>query len=105
MEEDLKNNHKNKEENSDFPGYPMYPSTEDIYNQLKEETEIDPEQTDKKKSNKKEPASNLNEKDFKEDVSGSDLDVPGAELDDEQEEIGSEDEENNIYSLGDDEEE
>ena len=43
-----------------------------------------------------------NEKDFKEDHSGDDLDVPGAELDDENEEIGSEDEENNYYSLGGD---
>lgn len=33
-----------------------------------------------------------NEKDFSDDLSGSDLDVPGSELDDERELIGSEDE-------------
>jgi hypothetical protein len=34
------------------------------------------------------------------DFAGEDLDIPGSELDDAQEEIGSEDEENNLYSLG-----
>lgn len=43
-----------------------------------------------------------NEKDFTDDVTGSDLDIPGAELDDDMENIGSEDEENNYYSLGGD---
>lgn len=36
------------------------------------------------------------------DFEGDDLDVPGSELDDDQEDIGSEDEENNLYSLGSD---
>jgi hypothetical protein len=36
------------------------------------------------------------------DFAGDDLDVPGAELDDESESRGSEDEENNLYSLGGD---
>lgn len=67
-------------------GYPTYPDSEDIYNQAKEEKEIDPEEISK----------------FKEDVSDDELDIPGAELDDKQEEIGSEDEENNYYSLGGD---
>jgi hypothetical protein len=44
----------------------------------------------------------LNEKGFKNDVAGDDLDVPGAEDDDENENIGEEDEENNPYSLGGD---
>ncbi len=101
MDEDLKNN-KKEEDNSDFPGYPMYPTTDDIYNQLKEETEIDPEDITKEKSKNEDPKAKLNEKDFKDDVSGGDLDIPGSELDDEQEDIGSEDEENNGYSLGGD---
>ena len=42
----------------------------------------------------------FNEKEFSEDLTGSDLDVPGSELDDEQEKNGNEDEENNYYSLG-----
>ena len=80
----------------------MYPTTGDIYSKLKEETEVDPENPSKIKSNSEDPDEKLNEKDFKDDVSGGDLDIPGSELDDEQEQIGSEDEENNGYSLGGD---
>jgi hypothetical protein len=69
-----------------LPGYPTYPDSEDIYEQAKEETEIDPEQISK----------------LKDDITNDELDVPGSELDDAQEEIGSEDEENNLYSLGGD---
>lgn len=79
-----------------LPGYPTYPVSEDIYNQEKEEEEIDPEQVTIDKENNV-----VNENNFK-DFSGSDLDVPGSEQDDAQEEIGSEDEENNLYSLGGD---
>jgi hypothetical protein len=69
-----------------LPGYPTYPSTEDLYAQAEEEEEIDPEVIS----------------DLKEDEPVDNLDVPGSELDDNQEEIGSEDEENNYYSLGGD---
>jgi hypothetical protein len=86
-----------------LPGYPTYPESEDIYNQAKEEKEIDPEDISKVKENEEMGVNN--QKDFSEDFSGSDLDVPGSELDDSQEEIGSEDEENNYYSLGDDDHE
>ena len=85
-----------------FPGYPTYPESEDIYNQDKEETDMDPEDLSKIKS-PNETSGTKNEKGFEDDVSGSDLDVPGSELDDQQERIGSEDEENNYYSLGGDE--
>lgn len=88
---------KGKNKEKEFPGYPIYPESEDIYNQAKEETEIDPEQPDELKKSVEQNGI-LNELDFEDDVTGSDLDVPGAELDDEQEEIGSEDEENNLYS-------
>ena len=68
-----------------------------------EEKNINPEDTSQtKESNEHYEAGGNNEKDFGDDVSGSDLDVPGSELDDEQERIGSEDEENNYYSLGGD---
>jgi hypothetical protein len=84
-------------------GYPLYPPGEDVYNNLKEETDIDPEEVTKKKSrNETGIEEKRNEKGFKDDMSGDDLDVPGSELDDEQEKIGSEDEENNYYSLGGD---
>ena len=92
-----------KAEKNGFPGYPAYPASEDIYSRDKEETEIDPEDPAKLKAPVEE-SGKLNEKNFKQDVTGGDLDVPGAELDDDQENIGSEDEENNLYSLGGDKE-
>src|SRR4051812_48723951 len=78
-----------------------YPASEDIYNQSKEIPDVDPEDLLEKKENNKNP-DQWNEKDWKEDESGEDLDVPGAELDDENEIIGAEDEENNYYSIGGD---
>jgi hypothetical protein len=92
-----------KKPNSDLPGYPLYPSNEDIFAKSKEEGNLNPEDTSKPKAlNEEAAAGRNNEKDFEEDASGSDLDVPGSELDDEQESIGNEDEENNYYSLGGD---
>jgi hypothetical protein len=72
----------------------IYPPSEDIYQQLKEEKDLNPEDITKKKA--------LNEKDLRDVKTGADLDVPGSELDDQQENLGSEDEENNYYSLGGD---
>lgn len=93
---------ENKEDlDEKYPGYPTYPPSEDIYNQNKKESEIDPENTSKvKPSNDYNGKQNV--KDFNEDRSGDDLDIPGSELDDDQENIGSEDEENNGYSIGGD---
>lgn len=91
----------NKNDREDFPGYPSYPATEDIYsNEIKEE-EINPENISESKS-MLDITGDLNEKSFDDDVTAADLDIPGAELDDNQENIGSEDEENNYYSLGGD---
>ena len=87
-------------ENTDLPGYPVYPPNEDIYSQCKKEKEIDPDDITKIKPN--EDIGITNEKDFNQDVSGSDLDVPGSELDEILEDIGTEDEENSYYSLGGD---
>ena len=88
---------------TDFYGYTLYPSNEDIYNHSKIEQDINPEDISKNKvSNETDEPETDNEKDFKEDVSGDDLDIPGSELDDEEENVGSEDEENNYYSLGGD---
>jgi hypothetical protein len=87
-----------RSEKKDFPDYPLYPSSEDVYSQFKEEDinlDLNVKESLEKPGKK-------NEKDFEEDMTGNDLDVPGAELDDEQESIGSEDEENNYYSLGGD---
>lgn len=83
--------------------YSNYPANEDIYNKLKKEADIDPEDVSKKKEIIKiEKVEKPNEKDFNQDKSGNDLDIPGAELDDEQENNGNEDEENNFYSIGGD---
>lgn len=93
----------NKEENNNFPGYPEYPPSEDIYAMGKKEADIDPENpTTNKAVDGIQTRERPNEKSFSDDVSGDDLDIPGAELDDSLEEVGSEDEENNYYSIGGD---
>jgi len=78
-------------------GYPAYPEKDDIYNQFKEEENINPEDLSTLKS-----VNEADKEDLDNDETGENLDIPGAELDDEQEAIGSEDEENNYYSLGGD---
>ena len=106
-------NSKDKKQNSEpnsaneqlnnFPGYPQYPESDDIYNKFDKEFDIDPEDISKKKAIVEIDNTNeLNEKDFEKDQTGEDLDIPGTELDDKQEEVGSEDEENNYYSIGGD---
>jgi hypothetical protein len=93
---------KNKESNDlNSDGYPHYPPSEDIYNQDKQETLLNPEDLSKNKT-PNEKAGTSNERTFEEQMTGYDLDVPGSELDNEQENVGSEDEENNYYSLGGD---
>jgi hypothetical protein len=82
-------------------GYSSTPKKEDAFNAWKKETDINPEDPSKNKTPNEIPHTK-NEKDFEEDMSGSDLDVPSSELDDQQENLGSEDEENNYYSLGGD---
>ena len=79
----------------------IYPASEDIYQQLKEDSEIDPEDITKKKMANETTGGNV-VKLSTENRMGSDLDVPGSELDDQQESVGSADEENNYYSLGGD---
>jgi len=94
---------KGREGKNDFPGYPLYPDSEDIYNKFREEKDINPEEISGIKIlNEATKSGTNNEKCFHDDVSGSDLDIPGSELDDDLENIGSEDEENNFYSLGGD---
>lgn len=92
---------KGSNEEIELPGYPLYPTEDDIYARNEKVSDIDPENLTKKKRPNEVPET-MNQKDFKDDMSGSDLDIPGAELDDQQEDIGSEDEENNYYSLGGD---
>jgi hypothetical protein len=91
------------QEKDNLNGYPAYPAGEDIYDKYRKEKDINPEDTSKTKEIIEKNINGIyNEKDFNDDVSGSDLDIPGSELDDDQEINGSEDEENNYYSLGGD---
>jgi hypothetical protein len=92
-----------QEKKANPEGYPLYPESEDIYSRSKEEKDLDPEDVSKiKPANESDKSVKNNEKDFTDDVSGSDLDVPGSEEDEKEENSGSEDEENNFYSIGDD---
>lgn len=88
-------------ETNAFPGYPLYPASEDMYYQGKKEKDLNPNDLSKIKTPNEEEGA-MNEIDFEQDMVGGDLDVPGSELDDQQESVGSEDEENNYYSLGGD---
>jgi hypothetical protein len=74
---------------AEVSAYPLYPSSEDIYQQGTKSMEINPSDLSQNKPPNEEKGS-LNEKGFKDDMSGDDLDVPGSELDDQQERVGSE---------------
>lgn len=87
-------------EQLEFPDYPLYPPEDDVYRD-ENVGDIDSEDPTKKKIRNEVPET-MNQKDFKDDISGSDLDIPGTELDDDQEDLGSEDEENNYLSTADD---
>jgi hypothetical protein len=103
MKNTAKNTDDKKDQKTSFPLLTNYPESEDIYNQLEKESEIDPEDISKKKAIIQiDKSQKWNEKNFKQDKSGGDLDIPGSELDDEAENSGSEDEENNGYSIGGD---
>jgi hypothetical protein len=106
---DPKNESRNLTEsksNVEFPGYPIYPSSEDLYNKEKEEADINPEDVTAHKSpNEDDFAGKMNEKGFQHNMSGEDLDIPGSEEDEKENNAGSEDEENNFYSLGGDDHE
>ena len=85
-----------------LPGYPIYPDSEDIYENDKEERDLNPEDISKTKSSNSSNVLRRKEVDTDGELSGEDLDIPGSELDDAEEAIGNEDEENNYYSLGGD---
>ncbi len=97
-----------KEEINNYPGYPMYPASDDIFSKFKRDTNLNVEEaSEMQDSINKAKIHTRNEQDFEENLAerysvGDDLDVPGSELDNEQENIGSEDEENNYYSIGGD---
>lgn len=93
---------KREEEETEFPGYPLYPASEDIYSRGIKEDNINPEDVSKLKEPNDKTGDDWNEGDYSHQGTGEDLDVPGSEFDDENEDMGMEDEENNYYSLGGD---
>lgn len=103
MKDDKFDKNKNAQD-KDFPGYKHYPAKDDIYSREKEETDLDPEDPTHKKAPNEDPEAK-NEKDFKDSMSGDDLDIPGNEQDETSLGEGLEDEENNYYSLGGDDKE
>lgn len=98
---DAKNNSgKQDGDLTNFPGYPHYNASEDIYtNEIK--VALNPEDLSKTKK-LSETLGKRNEKDFSEVMTGDDLDVPGSSADQAKSNAGREDEENNYYSLGGD---
>lgn len=99
-EENISADERVKNDTKDFPGYPHYPASEDIYNK-EEEVDLNPDDLSKNKDSE-EKLGIRNEKVFQEDMTGEDLDVPGSEADEAKGNSGKEDEENNYYSLGGD---
>jgi hypothetical protein len=94
-----RNTNKN-EQDSNFPGYPHYPSKEDITNPGNGNKKVELDAEELANSGR---LSAVKASDESENLSeDADLDIPGADLDDQNEEIGEEDEENNYYSLGGD---
>ena len=97
---DSKGDHVDQDDRN---GYPEYPASEDIYQQFNEEKEIDPENINATKAiNKSGEFKSMNEKDYYDDVSGSDLDIPDSEMEEILENGDDGDEENDYYSLGGD---
>jgi hypothetical protein len=88
-----------KEADINDKGYPLYPPSEDIYNQFTEEIDIDPENVLEPKSRNEDDAVKPRNE---EELVSEDLDVPNSETDDAEEAVGNEDEENNYYSIGGD---
>lgn len=72
-----------------------YDAKDDIYNKVKNEVAIEPENILLQKFKNQNNQAELDDNDL-----GNGLDVHDAYLDDQQENIGAEDEENSYYSLG-----
>lgn len=91
-----------KKEDNNAEGYPLYPPSEDIYNQSINEEDVDPEKVFLNKEFSEIDALKNTEQENAQEAVNNGLDVPGSELDDVQENTGNEDEENNYYSIGGD---
>ena len=94
-----------KVEEESLPGYPVYPESDDIYSREEEVRMVNPDDPSQLKVPAEAPGK-WNEKDFRNEVTGDDLDVPGSEAEEDGAETpGNEDEENEYYSLGGDDHE
>ena len=84
-----------------LPHYLLYPPEEDIYSKFRIESDIDPEDISKKKIPvEMSKISELNQKEFDEDMSEGDLDIPRLKYDDDYLSNGDEGQENSHYSIG-----
>jgi hypothetical protein len=102
MKKNKQDDQVNNQEDEDSSAYPLYRATEDIYNQSKNEGELDADSN----TEIADPTSVIkdwHDKEFDADSLKSELDVPGADLDDTDKKTGREDEENDYYSIGGDE--
>ncbi len=99
-ERNISEQERNNEDKDDFPGYPHYPASEDIFNREKE-VDLNTEDLTKVKNTIHNPGER-NQKSFLQDMTGEDLDIPGSKADEAKSNAGKEDEENNYYSLGGD---
>lgn len=89
-----------KDDETNPQGYPLYPVSEDICNQCKEEVNSNPKDT----SGLKEPngPGEHTEKNYMGNITAGERDIPGSELDDANKITVSKDGDNNLYSLGGD---
>jgi hypothetical protein len=84
-------------------GYPLYAASEDIFVKYKEEKDLNPEDPSRsKEANEPDKESKDVDHEFRNDVTGGDLDITGPESASADDIAGREDEENNLYSLGGD---
>ena len=90
-----------KAEEKGFPGYTVYPASEDIYNIFKKDPAVNPDDNSIIKPEHKKKGE-WNEKDYSNELTGDDLDIPGNEINEDINDAGIEDEENDYFSLGGD---
>ncbi len=95
------NDNKKKSEDKEkqeFPGYPLYPASEDVFNRGLIVEDIDPDDITKLKAPNEDPDA-PNEKNYFNDITGGDLDIPGDETDELSSGGGIEDEENSFSPM------
>lgn len=84
---------KTEDTKDPLPGYPLYPASQDIYSQCKEETEINPEELEYiKNSDINHSFENENSVDYDGYITRNELNLPDSEID----EVQADNEANNV---------